>query len=153
MARRWKQETNDTKQSSLNSNVIQFALETRLTSSHKNAQNKDKDTPLHLAAASGNENLCKILLEAQVDKNPRDKDGDTPLHVAAHVGHLNICRALIESGAEKYPRNNKNKTPLDFAVQNNHKEVESYLRNTRKITLDYIPIRVIVRDFTLQETN
>ena len=73
-------------------------------------------TPLHIAAARGDINAVKALLEQRADVNKRDKNSSTPLHEAASKGHANIVRLLIEKGADVNATLSDGTTPLTSAV-------------------------------------
>lgn len=50
--------------------------------SNINAENEDKNTPLHVAAGNGDEKIVDILLKNGANINPLNKDKNTPLHLA-----------------------------------------------------------------------
>ena len=66
----------------------------------ENIQDNRGFTPLHLSARLGNENLCRLLLEHNVDVNIQDNRGFTPLHWCTLGGNENICRLLLEHNAD-----------------------------------------------------
>ena len=64
-----------------------------------NAPNHALWTPLHLAAVSGNSDLCALLLRAGA--SPRSVTSGSKcnaLHLAADKGHTAVCRAILETG-------------------------------------------------------
>ena len=70
------------------------------------AKNKDGNTPLHFAAASGNESICSTLLErAYLNAdlrsylNATNTDGLSPLHHAIMNGNHRAAEELCEYGA------------------------------------------------------
>lgn len=67
------------------------------------ATTKDKRgiTPLHRAAAIGNENLVRRLISAKVHLNASDADGYTALHHAMAEGNAEIAVLLVQSGADR----------------------------------------------------
>ena len=65
-----------------------------------NIQDKYGDTPLHLCALKGNENLCRLLLEHNADVNGQDKHGYTPLHWCDREGKEYLCRLFLEHNAD-----------------------------------------------------
>ncbi|CAF2992878.1 unnamed protein product, partial [Rotaria sp. Silwood2] len=73
------------------------------------------NTPLHYAAATGNEAILTYLLE----KNARiitSSNGNTPLHVAAENGQQGACAILIERGYCSITLCNSSQlTPADLA--------------------------------------
>src|SRR3990167_222334 len=73
-------------------------------------------TPLHIAAARGDINAVKALLEQRADVNKRDKNGSTPLNEASSKGHANIVRLLIEKGADVNDKSKVGHSPLHLAA-------------------------------------
>jgi len=58
---------------------------------------KDRDlyTPLHAAAASGNVECVRILIEAGGDIEAKNVYGNTPLHIACLNGYPPVIEELI----------------------------------------------------------
>lgn len=56
-------------------------------------------TPLHAAAASGNNVVAEILLEVGADIEARTSLGNSPLHIACLNGHVKVCVELLYSNA------------------------------------------------------
>ena len=81
------------------------------------------ETPLHLAAKTGQIQQFKSISEDLNDKNPTMNGGYTPLYHAAEKGHLEICQLIIESVKDKNPKNINEITPLHIAARNGHEEV------------------------------
>ena len=60
-----------------------------------NASDYDGRTPLHLAAAEGQQDCVRFLLyKCEVEPGPRDRWGFTPLSEAERAGHLAVSRLL-----------------------------------------------------------
>lgn len=57
-------------------------------------------TPLHLFAARGDFEACKVLLDSGALLDIRDGDGFTQLHAAAQQGHLEVVKLLLERGSD-----------------------------------------------------
>lgn len=74
-----------------------------------------KRTPLHFAAAQGNDEILQILLENGANPNARDLNGNTPLHLAACTNQLKIVTLLLQAGANVIAADFNGKTPLDLA--------------------------------------
>ncbi|GFR41876.1 hypothetical protein Agub_g2659 [Astrephomene gubernaculifera] len=64
-----------------------------------NAVDENGRSALHFAAALGNADCCRLLLEAGADVDLQDKEGFTPLHMAAGYMHTSSCAVLLEGGA------------------------------------------------------
>jgi hypothetical protein len=89
------------------------------------AQNRDSiggwytawcQTPLHIAARFGRDDLAAILLSAGADPNARDKHGDRPLHLAAEHGHPAVVRLLLRRGATLEATGSMDRTALHAAA-------------------------------------
>ena len=74
-------------------------------------------TPLHIAARFGREDLAPVLLAAGADVNSRDEHGDRPLHLAAEYGNAGVVRVLLQRGAEVDARGVMDRTPLHAAAR------------------------------------
>jgi len=89
------------------------------------------------AAANGQTERVKALLEAGAYVDTREQKGRPPLRYAAVGGHAEIIRALLEAGADAYAEDNDGKTALMWAGSN--KEIASLLRkgeDVQKITYE-----------------
>jgi hypothetical protein len=71
------------------------------------ARNNNGNTPLHLAARSGDEEVVELLIQMEADIDAKDNDGNTPLALAKN---REIRKKLIDQGANllsvsdiKYP--------------------------------------------------
>lgn len=79
---------------------------------------------IHNAAASGDLNKVKALLEADLTLlESKDKDGNTPLISAcwgppSNTPQIEVADFLIDKGANIHARNNNGATPLYFACKN-----------------------------------
>ena len=69
-------------------------------------------TPLHWAAAGGNEQAIAELLSQGAVPNAVDEHGDTPLHLAARQLRLEAVRLLLAADADANARNAAGQTPL-----------------------------------------
>jgi ankyrin repeat protein len=91
-------------------------------SKNLNAQNKDGETPLYLAAERGLAESALMLLEYGADPNTPNKEGIVPLFLAARGGHLELVRGLLKNkAAVNFQGAQQNIAPLHWAA---HKERE-----------------------------
>jgi ankyrin repeat protein len=85
------------------------------------------DTPLHMAAYSGQAEIAKLLIENGADVNAKygyeGESGETPLHWALSTGgytnyprNIEIVKVLVENGADVNIKDREGKTPLHRAV-------------------------------------
>jgi hypothetical protein len=80
------------------------------------------------AAAKGNLDRLKRLVQKRCAVDNGDYDHRTPLHLAASTGNLTVVKALIEEfGAMHSPRDRWHGTPLDDAIRHKHADVAQYL--------------------------
>ncbi len=85
------------------------------------------ETPLHVAAAKGFDDVAQLLLAQKANVNAQDDNGRTPLHLAAQGGHKDVLELLLASKAEVNAKDNKGWTPLHLAASRGHKEVAELL--------------------------
>mmetsp|Transcript_17807 Transcript_17807/g.58577 ORF Transcript_17807/g.58577 Transcript_17807/m.58577 type:complete len:229 (-) Transcript_17807:912-1598(-) len=78
---------------------------------------------LFAAAAEGQADLVKALLQCGADMNVANEDGDTALHVSAYNGHVEIVRELVRAGSSPASSNNYGATPLHAAASGGRVEV------------------------------
>lgn len=64
------------------------------------ARNEMQVQPLHSAAANGNVESCRLLLEAGANPNAQQQGGYTPLDEAEHAGKSELAALLRKHGAE-----------------------------------------------------
>ena len=94
---------------------------------HAYCRNKQKHTPLDVAAMQGQDRLVRLLIRTISDSNPKDtiealinptKEFDSPLHLAVVEGHQAVVEALIEEHANVTLENYlTKKTPLQVAIE------------------------------------
>lgn len=85
-------------------------------------------TPLHEAAAGGNDDDVPELVRDGADVNARDEEGRTPLHLSARGGHNMTTQALLDAGADASLTDVEGKTPMDYAVAAGHDGVAGRLK-------------------------
>lgn len=86
-----------------------------------------KDGAVLAAAAHGNTDLVRELLDTGANAGVSSGNGYTPLHRAAQHGHLDVVRLLLERGADARPTANGGVTPIDLADQNSHAGIVTLL--------------------------
>lgn len=80
-------------------------------------QDKDGNTPLHLAARSDATAVMEKLLESGADINMPNAAGETPLHLAVRNQHFSAISLLVERGATVLATDKDGQTPVDIVMQ------------------------------------
>jgi ankyrin repeat protein len=76
---------------------------------------QNRQTSLHIAAASNQLDVSRELLRRGVDTNAQNIWGATPLHLAVSNDNYEMAVLLLDHGAKVRVANNKGETPLDLA--------------------------------------
>uniref|UniRef100_A0A6S8CCB7 WW domain-containing protein n=2 Tax=Aureoumbra lagunensis TaxID=44058 RepID=A0A6S8CCB7_9STRA len=63
------------------------------------ANDNDLNTPLHISALYGNDQILAALLDAGADAAATNKAGDTPLHLAVRSNNFDCFKLLVQYGA------------------------------------------------------
>lgn len=108
--------------------VSQFKVTLRDWSSHSTSLNRKDSygrTPLSYAAASGQEEIVKLLLKKGAKVDIRDMYEQTPFSWAVHHSYSSVARLLLDHGAENESRGSHletkdrgGRTPLSEAARN-----------------------------------
>jgi len=85
-------------------------------------------TPLLVAAAFGQVEAAKLLIEKGANVNARSNDGATALHGAAFFCHTEIVKLLLGKGAVVDAENIRGETPLDAVAGEWSQELEDIYR-------------------------
>lgn len=72
-------------------------------------------SPMHVAASTGNVPILRLLLATNADVNLRTDTGDTLLHVAATYGREEVVAELLKAGANPKIKNNFGRGVVDHA--------------------------------------
>jgi ankyrin repeat protein len=78
----------------------------------------DRMTCLHYAAAQGNYELCRILLDRKPKARvmSKDKFKRIPLTLAVKNGHVKVASLLLQEGSDWNHPDSSNNTPLHYAA-------------------------------------
>lgn len=99
-------------------------------------KNTRLDSPLHLAASSGNQKAAEVIIKHVRESSElilllraKNLNGDTALHEAARFGNYHMVKSFIELDVELSSIiNNSGMSPLYLAVmRNSHAMVEALL--------------------------
>ena len=94
------------------------------------------ETPLHIAATCGRDNVVEALLAAGEDLHRATDGGWTVLHNAAWFGRTSIVNLLLESGAYVQAETKELLTPLHCAVKKHQLEVVHCLLDNRSTNVE-----------------
>lgn len=87
------------------------------------AVNRPGWTPLHYAAASGHNDLVRLLLDRSAHIDAASPNGTTPLMMAARGGHIVTVKLLLDAGADESLKNELGMTAIDFAARHDHTDI------------------------------
>lgn len=99
------------------------------------AVNRPGWTPLHYAAASGNDPIARLLLEhgAKVDAlSPPASGAYTPLMMAAREGHQSSAQFLLDQGANPLLKNSEGLNAAQIAERADHKSIAAAIQSRLK---------------------
>ena len=92
-----------------------------------NLRNEDGDTPLHVAAVTGDVRFVTALLECtEIECNPRNNKNETPIDTAARGGNLDVVEALLKC---KEVADSNLEQALENATQEGHAAVVEAINN------------------------
>ena len=81
-----------------------------LNNENINTQNREGETPLHIASKDGDLDTVKVLASRkECDLNIPDEQGNTPLHLACYIKALSIAKLLLEQRCNTNNPNQKEK--------------------------------------------
>ncbi len=85
--------------------------------------NQDGWTALHYAAAIGDNDIVKLLLDKSADLDASSPNKTTPIMMAARGGHIYTVKALLDAGADATLKNDVGMTAIDFAQQGGNVDI------------------------------
>lgn len=80
-------------------------------------------TPLHYAAAAGNDKIVKLLLDKHAYMDAESPNKTTPMMMAAWEGHIMTVKLLLDEGADATLKNEQGMTAIDFAERFGHPDI------------------------------
>ena len=102
----------------------------------------DADTPIHDAITKKNDQIIKLLLDANADLSMCNNNGFSPIHHAALRGNTSAIRLIVDKLKEQdkaWLINEKKEdgfSPLHLACLNNHCEVVKALVHQGKCNIN-----------------
>jgi ankyrin repeat protein len=128
------------------------------------AQDKDHDTPLHLAAFSGRLEIAGVLLDHGANVNVENKSGGTPLHQVAQGEYdsqergVEVARLLLERGVDVHSQDKDHETALHAAAFNGKLEIAKFLidngaNTTAENEHGEIPLHLVSRGQYVTQEN
>jgi hypothetical protein len=84
-------------------------------------------TAVHLAAANGNVEICKLLVAAQAKPNEQNNEGNTALHYASEQNQPAVVEFLLSAGWKPSIKNRYGDTAANIIAEKNFPEVELLL--------------------------
>lgn len=79
-----------------------------------NHANRDRETPMHGAAARGHLHIVQYLRARGANMNARTVQNWLPLHHAVRFGRANVANYLLANGAPIYARTRTGQTVFDI---------------------------------------
>jgi ankyrin repeat protein len=74
-------------------------------------------TPLHYAAAAGDNEIVQMLMDKSANLDARSPNGTTPVMMAARGSHILTVKLLLDAGADATLKNQQGMTAIDFAKE------------------------------------
>ena len=109
--------------------VVRFLLEHWMWEYGADSRGDHGMSTLMYAAAAGDIEMARLMLENGAPVNDQTDVGTTALMFAAAEGHVEMVRFLVENGADIHIQNGHNYTALSLAEERGHQEVVDFLRS------------------------
>ncbi|KAL7682996.1 putative WW domain, ankyrin repeat-containing domain, WW domain superfamily [Plasmopara halstedii] len=109
-------------------NIVKLLLEANASLS---ACLDDGNTVVHIAVATGNEELVSCVLRGCDDTLmcQNNNNGETALHIAAKLGYTKIAQCLLARGASVKREDSQGRTPLILGILENHVDCVQLLQS------------------------
>jgi len=88
-----------------------------------NMKSEKGQTPLHLAAQNGSQEIVDFLISQGADINAKDSEGNTPLITALTLKKTNTAKFLLSKGADVKIKNAQNQPAVILALMNGLNEL------------------------------
>lgn len=88
--------------------------------------------PLHYAAAIGNNEIVRMLLEKSAYIDAESPNKTTPLMMAARGGHILTVKLLLDEGADATLKNDLGMNAIDFAAKYEFRDIADGLTSRLK---------------------
>lgn len=105
--------------------------------SYINTQNCYGETALIYAAAVGDANAVRQLLDSGSKIDHQDHEGHSAMHWAAAKGHLEVVKLLAGNRSNINIQDNRHKTPLILAVEHGQYATAAYLLSMGTIKVNH----------------
>ena len=93
-----------------------------------NRADREKNTPMHLAASRGHVEAVEFLLKNGANLNAADSTGMTPLHVAAKQGFGEVVKLLLSREPDLNIKDSRGWTALNWAQHTHHDDIAILLQ-------------------------
>lgn len=118
-------------------NVLQMLIDKKIDI---NACNKQKETPLHLAAQSGRLNIVKLLVRNDANTSLENAKGQTALEAAQKIGHADVVRVLkginVDQNWQLLDRNRIAHITIDAPIQKKITDIFNFAVQERITIID-----------------
>jgi hypothetical protein len=110
-----------------------------------NGANSNGVTALMRAAAAGNEEFVRKLVEHGANVDAHRNDGFNSLLLATFFGHLGTVQALVENGANVDSTSHCGKSAEEWARSRTFDEIARYLQEARRSRRSGMPLKPVER--------
>jgi ankyrin len=100
-----------------------------------NLADSSGNTPLHIAAAAGDNSLAQVLLTKKPDIDKKNLDGKTPLFIAMQNNNEGLVKLLLKHGADLFAADADGSTPASIAPAAMSKIIDEHLKSLENESL------------------